>query len=82
MRSFNNILSDIRAGKEVDNEELKMALLLAENQLTLSNIDIGKCLDSHYDRKRLEDEIGRNRNQRNLHKQIEIKKALKINKII
>ena len=40
MRSFNNILSDIHAGKEVDNQELKMALLLAENQLTLSNIDI------------------------------------------
>ena len=36
MRSFNNILSDIHAGKEVDNQELKMALLLAENQLTLS----------------------------------------------
>lgn len=82
MRSFNNILSDIHAGKEVDNQELKMALLLAENQLTLSNIDISKCLDSHYDRKRLEDEIGKNRNQRNLHKQIEIKKALEINKII
>ena len=77
MRSFNNILSDIHAGKEVDNQELKMALLLAEN-----NIDIGKCLDSHYDRKRLEDEICKNRNQRNLHKQIEIKKALEVNKII
>ena len=51
MRSFNNILSDVHAGKEVDNQELKMALLLAENQLTLSNIDIGKCLDSHYDRR-------------------------------
>ena len=30
--------------------------------VTLSNIDIGKCLDSHYDRKRLEDEICKNRN--------------------
>ena len=33
-------------------------------------------------RKRLEDEICKNRNQRNLHKQIEIKKALEVNKII
>ena len=82
MRSFNNILSDIHAGKEVDNQELKMALLLAENQLALSNIDINKCLELHYDRKKLENEVDKNRNQRNLHKQIEIKTALEINKIM
>ena len=29
MRSFNNILSDVHAGKEVYNQELKMSLLLS-----------------------------------------------------
>lgn len=50
MRSFNNILRDVHLGKDVDPKELKMALLLAENQLVLSNKDIIKCLDTHADR--------------------------------
>ena len=81
MRSYNNILQDVNSGKDVDPKELKMALLLADNQLVLSNLDILKCLDSHYDRKLLEGEIGKNRNTRNLHKQIDIDKALKINNL-
>ena len=81
MRSFNNILQDIHLGREVDPKELKMALLLAENQLILSNKDIMKCLDSHLDRITLEGEIGKNRNKRNLHQQISIDKALEINNL-
>ncbi|MBU5336264.1 hypothetical protein [Intestinibacter bartlettii] len=81
MRSYNNILQDVNSGKDVDPKELKMALLLADNQLVLSNLDILKCLDSHYDRKLLEGEIGKNRNTRNLHKQIDIDKALEINNL-
>ena len=81
MRSFNNILRDVHLGKDVDPKELKMALLLAENQLVLSNKDIIKFLDSHADRMALEGEIGKNRNKRTLHQQISIEKALEINNL-
>ena len=81
MRSFNNILRDVHLGKDVDPKELKMALLLSENQLVLSNKDIIKCLDTHADRIALEGEIGKNRNKRTLHQQISIEKALEINNL-
>ena len=71
MRSFNNILRDVHLGKDVDPKELKMALLLAENQLVLSNKD----------RIALEGEIGKNRNKRTVHQQISIEKALEINNL-
>ncbi len=81
MRSYNNILRDVHLGRDVDPDELKKALLLAEAQLSLSNQDIRKCLDSHYDRRALEAEIEKNTNKRNLHKQISIDKALEINNL-
>lgn len=50
MRSYLDIIIDLKDGKEVDKQELGLALLFANDQLFFTNQDVEKCLDDKYNK--------------------------------
>lgn len=45
MRSYLDIVSDVKDGKEVSKQELGLALLFANDQLFFANKDVDKCVN-------------------------------------
>ena len=50
MRSYLDIVIDLKEGKEVSKQELGLALLFAANQLTFASQDINKLMDDKYNK--------------------------------
>lgn len=50
MRSYLDIIIDLKDGKEVSKQELGIALLFAASQLTFANQDIEKLMNDKYNK--------------------------------
>lgn len=50
MRSYLDIIIDLKDGKEVSKQDLGLALLFANDQLYFANSDVEKCMNSKYDK--------------------------------
>lgn len=64
MRSYLDIIIDLKDGKEISKEELGLSLLFANDQLFFANQDVEKCLDSKYDKPLIQKMMIENRESR------------------
>ena len=64
MRSYLDIIIDLKDGKEVSKEELGVALLFANDQLNFAINDVNKCLDGRYDKSIIREMVIKNRESR------------------
>lgn len=64
MRSYLDIIIDLKSGKEVSKQELGLALLFANDQLSFENRDIEKCLNEKYNKPLIKKLVEENREAR------------------
>lgn len=64
MRSYLDIIIDLKGGKEVSKEELGLALLFANDQLFFANQDVDRCLDNRYSKPLIQKLMIENRENR------------------
>ena len=64
MRSYLDIVIDVKEGKEVSKQELGLALLFANDQLFFANKDIDRYINCEMDKGILKDLMIKNRENR------------------
>lgn len=64
MRSYLDIVIDVKDGKEVSKQELGLALLFANDQLFFANKDVDKCINGDINNKLAKSLMIENREKR------------------
>lgn len=64
MRSYLDIVIDVKEGKEVSKQELGLALLFANDQLFFANKDVDRYINGEMDKGILKDLMIKNREKR------------------
>ena len=64
MRSYLDIVIDVKDGKEVSKQELGLALLFANDQLFFANKDVDKCINGEIGKGLIKSLIIKNREDR------------------
>ena len=64
MRSYLDIVIDVKEGKEVSKQELGLALLFANDQLFFANKDVDRYINGEMDKCILKDLMIKNREKR------------------
>ena len=64
MRSYLDIVIDVKDGKEVSKQELGLALLFANDQLFFANKDVDRCINGEMEKGLIKALMIKNREER------------------
>ena len=64
MRSYLDIVIDVKEGKEVSKQELGLALLFANDQLFFANKDVDRCINGEMEKGLIKALMTKNREER------------------